>query len=129
MYGISSIVNDVQSCKNRKDDLARSAYMEELRAKCSPKRLEELLCKNDSKTAELQKSSRRAHRLLRKAAIAAANGNAARCSHMQQLALDVVNGDERAIAVLIEENALVLVVQPFGQFNAKTPLTCLGLAS
>jgi len=98
--GISDIATRAQSCKI--GDIAWQTCMEELHAKCSPLQFIQVIHANDRDAVEQRRRSQRATKLLRKASIAAAQGNKNRCAQMKRLALDAVEGDSEEFDALIE---------------------------
>lgn len=100
--GIADIAREVQVCRQSGLMLPMHTMLEDLRATCSPLRVQELLSRQAAATTAANRH--RATRLLRKAAIAAKIGNVARCQMLQEEALKAVDGDQDEVAAIIEEH-------------------------
>jgi hypothetical protein len=99
--GISDIARGVQFCRQGEQGLPLGTMLEELDALCSPLRVRELLDKQQTQAPAQDRC--RAARLLRKAHIAARNGNMPRCEEMHRQALEAVGGDEDEVFAIAEE--------------------------
>jgi hypothetical protein len=105
--GISDIAHGAHACRKNGQALQLQSMLEELGAKCSPRRVQELLSKQLAPTSSAGRH--RATCLLRKASIAAKVGNTARCQKLKDEALSAVDGDERELAAIVEKNSFNFV--------------------
>lgn len=107
--GISDIARGVQAY--RPGELAFRQMMEELRANCSPIRQHELL-ENSPQQRIARQNTRRAVKLLQKAAIASRQRNWNRTFAMVRLALEAVGRDKQIVRDLLKTNDLSFCITP-----------------
>ena len=124
--GISDIASSARTAKV--GDVAWQTCVEELQIRCTPSRVQQLLAPSNLAAKEQRRNTVRATRLLRKASIAAKNGNQSRCALMRQLAQEAVNGDQSEIDALIEEHRFCFTPRPPIQLQAVLPRVRMGFA-
>lgn len=112
--GIRNIAQDARHCKLNDNPQAYRTYLEELSARISPRRIQELLERGANASIE-RRNLQQALRMLRKASIAASRGNSSRCIRMVRLALEAVGHDKQAVRGLLFAHDLSFTIIPKAQ--------------